>query len=474
MNKHELQNRRRAAATAAIEARIGRCVLNPMGQELMANGFGMDAGAPLLAPAGTPQPAWQLFSERRRWGLLAILFLVSTSNYVDRNVIAVLLEPIKQEFRVSDTALGLLGGFCFAAFYAAFGMPVARWADRGNRRTIITLALTIWSLMTLCCGLAQSFVQLAVARIGVGAGESGAIPPAQSLIADYFPPAQRARAIAIFTAAAISGYLLGFGVGGYIAATRGWRMAFLAAAVPGLVLAVITRVFLAEPRSVLHYQVKSGELETTRRSLAQLMHKRSYVYALLGCLIYFFVAYGALIFVPSYLIRTLHVPLARVSLNYGAVSALASAVGTLGGGWVADRLAQRDVRWLAWLPAFSLLLTAPLEIAGLLVGSFQAFLALGFVASLLLSAGLPPVFAAIHAVCGNRRRATAIAIVLFSATLFGGGFGPLVTGAVSDFFKQRYGADGLRYSLIIMMPLLMASGGCFYAFARAMPKDIED
>jgi predicted MFS family arabinose efflux permease len=127
-----------------------------MGQELTANGI--NAGAPVFVAGGPRRPAWMLFSERRRWGLLAILFLVSTSNYVDRNVIAVLLEPIKEEFRVSDTALGLLGGFCFAAFYAAFGMPVARWADRGNRRTIITLALTIWSLMTLCCGLAQSFV----------------------------------------------------------------------------------------------------------------------------------------------------------------------------------------------------------------------------------------------------------------------------------------------------------------------------
>ncbi|HEX3395129.1 MAG TPA: MFS transporter [Steroidobacteraceae bacterium] len=450
-----------------------------MGQELTANGIGAGApvsaaDAPVSAAGGAEQPAWMLFSAPRRWGLLAILFLVSTSNYVDRNVIAVLLEPIKHEFQVSDTALGLLGGFCFAIFYAVFGMPVARWADRGNRRTIITLALTVWSIMTLCCGLAQSFVQLAVARIGVGAGESGAIPPAQSLIADYFPPAQRARAIAIFTAAAISGYLLGFGVGGYIAATRGWRTAFLAAALPGLVLAVITRLCLAEPRRELRYQVKSHDVETTRQSVAKLMRKRSYVYALIGCLIYFFVAYGALIFIPSYLIRTLHVPLERVSVNYGAASALASAVGTLGGGWLADRLAQRDVRWLAWLPAFALLLTAPLEISGLLVGSFEAFIALGFLASLLLAAGLPPVFAAIHVVCGNRRRATAIAIVLFSATLFGGGFGPLVTGVVSDFFTRHLGADGLRYSLITVMPLLAASGGCFYAFARAMPKDIED
>ena len=471
MTDREPQFATRLVFAVALEAGAGCCVLIPMTEELTANG---DAGARLFAPEASPRPAWTLFSEQRRWSLLAILFLVSTSNYVDRNVIAVLLEPIKREFHVSDTALGLLGGFCFAVFYAAFGMPVARWADRGNRRTIITLALTIWSLMTLCCGLAQSFIQLAVARIGVGAGESGAIPPAQSLIADYFPPAQRARAIAIFTSSATLGYLLGFGVGGYIAATRGWRAAFMAVALPGLVLVVITRVCLSEPRGFLDHRVNSSEFETTRRSLARLLQKRSYVYALLGCLIYFFVAYGALIFIPSFLVRTLHVPLARVSVSYGATSALASAIGTLGGGWIADLLAQRDRRWLAWLPALSMLATAPLLIAALLVGSFESFLAFAFVASLLLTAGLPPVFAAIHEVCGNRRRATAIAIVLFSATLFGGGFGPLVTGVVSDFLTRHYGAEGLRYSLIIMMPLLIASSGCFYCFARVMHKDIED
>jgi MFS family permease len=429
-------------------------------------------GGAEIAVAG---PAWSRFSERKRWAMLAVLFLVSTSNYVDRNIISVLLEPIKQEFSVSDTALGLLGGFCFAAFYAAFGLPVARWADRGNRRNIITLALATWSVMTLCCGLAQSFLQLALARIGVGAGESGAIPPAQSLIADYFAPSQRARAIAVFTAAAIAGYFLGFGVGGYIAATRGWRAAFLAAGAPGLLLAVVTRLYLVEPRFWGNEATVRLPNESMGESLLRLRRKRSYLYALVGCLLYFFVAYGALIFVPSFLIRTLQIPLAKLSVTYGATSAAASAIGTLAGGWLADRLGQRDVRWLAWLPALSLLATTPLEVAGFSTHSFSVFLGLGFIASLLLAAGLPPVFAAIHAVCGSARRATAIAIVLFSATLFGGGFGPLAAGTVSDFFTARYGAaDGLRYALIIMMPLLAASGASFYAFALAMPRDIED
>ena len=435
-------------------------------------GAGISTDSPPAPNSGEILP-WTLYTGRQRWGYLAILFLVSTSNYVDRNVISVLLEPIKQEFQVSDTMLGLLGGFCFAIFYALFGMPIARWADRGNRRTIITLALTVWSLMTLCCGLAQSFVQLAIARVGVGAGEAGAIPPAQSLIADYFAPEQRATAISIFFASAIAGYLLGFGLGGYIAATQGWHVAFLVVGAPGLVLALVTGFGLSEPRLRPGFEVNRRDSESVRESVARLKAKRSFLYALIGCLLYFLVAYGALIFVPSFLIRTLHVPLAQVSVQYGTVSAVASVIGTLGGGWVADTLARRDVRWLAWLPALSLVLTGPIEIIAFSATTFTFFMVLGFVASVLLAAGLPPVFAAIHAVCGSRRRATAIAIVLFSSTLFGGGFGPLLAGTLSDFLTARYGASGLRYSLISMMPLLVVSGVCFYFFGRTMPKDVE-
>jgi MFS family permease len=427
-----------------------------------------------VAPAPSAPASWELYSQRQRWGFLAILFLVATSNYFDRNVIAVLLEPIKHEFHVSDTMLGLLGGFCFATFYALFGLPVARWADGGNRRTIITLALTVWSLMTVLCGLAPSFGYLAAARVGVGAGEAGAIPPAQALIADYFPPQQRARAIAVFVAAAMAGYLLGFGVGGSVAATYGWRAAFLLAGVPGLALALLTLFGLDEPRVRLGFPSGNPDRESLGESLRRLKAKRAFIYAVIGCLLYFFIAYGAVIFIPSFLIRVQHVSLGLVSTAYGTAAAVGTVVGTLGGGWLADRLGRRDVRWLAWLPAAACALTGPLYMIAFSVDHFGLFLALGCVASTLLGGGLPTVFAAILAVCGSRRRATAIAIVLFSATLFGGGFGPLVTGAVSDALSATYGAEGLRYSLMSIMPLLLVTGGFFYLFGRAMPADLED
>jgi len=423
------------------------------------------------APA--PRP-WELYSERQRWRLLAILFLVATSNYFDRNVIAVLLEPIKHEFQLSDTLLGVLGGFCFALFYALFGIPISRWGDGGNRRTIITTALTIWSLMTVLCGLAQSFVQLAAARVGVGVGEAGAIPPAQSLIADYFPPERRAGAIAVFTSAATAGLLLGFGVGGYVAEKYGWRTAFILGGIPGLALALLTRWGLEEPRVQLGFPYDNPRRESFGETLQRLRQKRSYVHALIGCQLYFVMAYGALLFIPAYLIRVQHVALATVSVAYGTVGAVSGLIGTLGGGWLANRLGRKDVRWLAWLCAIACAVAGPLYMLALGVNNFTVFLAASGLGSALLAGGLPAMFAGIIAVAGSARRTTALAIVLFSATLIGGGLGPLVSGALSDVLTATYGDNGLRYALLAVMPVLLVTGGFFYAFGRAMPADLEE
>jgi len=417
---------------------------------------------------------WSMYTPRQRAGFLAVLFLVSTSQFFDRNVMSIVLEPIKHEFNASDTMLGILGGFCFALFYALAGLPVARWADRGNRRTIIAVALALWSAMTVFCGIAQTFWQLALARVGVGAGESGGIVPSQSLIVDYFPPERRASAIAILTGGSIAGNVLGLTLGGYITAMYGWRSAFLWAVILGLALVLVVRSTLAEPRLRPEYVRVSPPAERMGDTISHLWRKRSYLTGLVGCLIYFLFAYGALIFVPSFLIRVLHAPLAKVSTMYGLTGAASSLVGTLGGGWLADRLGRQDIRWLAWLPAAAFALAAPLYILGFASNDFWRFILLAFVGNILLSGGVPSAFSAIHSVCGNPRRATAFALVYFSASLFGGGFGPLVSGALSDALSAVYGPQGLRYALMLITTLLIASGSIFYVFGRQMPADLED
>lgn len=418
-------------------------------------------------------PPWALYTGRQRWGYLAVLFLVSMSLFYDRNVLAVLLEPIKQEFQVSDANLGLLSGFAFTLFYACFGLPFARWADRGHRPTIVTVALVAWSVMTVFCGVAQTFWQLVLARVGVGAGEAGAQPTAQSLIADYFPPERRASALAIFIAAGAGGSALGFGVGGYLASEYGWRTAFLAGGVPGLLLGLLTYFGLAEPRRQLGFPAQSVQRESFRETLAQLRAKRSFLYALCGFVLYFFVAYGAMLFVPSYLIRVLGVPIAQAGVAFGAAMAAANLVGTLAGGWLGDRLARHDVRRLAWLSATTCALSAPLFAVAFCINDFPMVIALIFVAGVLLAAGVPSAFAALHAICGNRRRATTIAIVSFAFTLLGSGFGPLVTGVLSDAFSVGYGTAGLRYALLAATSVLFLAGAAFYLFGRAMPRDLE-
>ena len=421
----------------------------------------------------TARKPWTLYSPRQRWTYLAILFLVSTSNYVDRNVISVLLEPIKAEFQVSDTMLGLLTGISFALFYATLGIPVARWADRGDRRFIITASLTIWSAMTALCGMAQSFWQLALARVGVGAGEAGAIPPAQSLIADYFDPAQRGRALAIFMASATAGYLIGFVFGAQIAAAYGWRWAFIVMGLPGLALAVVVRVVLREPRQQPEFRHAAASQEPLTETLRALFAKRSFVYLLAGMVIYFLISYGATIFFPSYMIRVLNVPLATMGTAYGAVATVSAIVGTLAGGFVTDRLARRDAAWLAWIPAAGLAVAWPAYELMLLAPGFASFLALSAVAGITVNMTVPAMFAALHAICGSPRRAMAVAMMFFFANLIGLGLGPVLSGALSDMFSAAYGAVGLRYALMLVLVLLLPGAWVMYLCGRHLPGDVE-
>jgi predicted MFS family arabinose efflux permease len=423
--------------------------------------------------ATTARNTWDLYTPRQRWTYLAILFLVSTSNYVDRNVISVLLEPIKHEFGISDTLLGLLTGISFALFYATLGIPVARWADRGDRKLIITLSLVTWSIMTVVCGLAQSFWQLALARIGVGAGEAGALPPAQSLIADYFNPAQRARALAVFVAAATAGYLIGFIFGAQIAASHGWRMAFIVMGAPGLILACVVYAVLREPRHLPEFRPDPRSQEPLKETLRILLTKRSFVHLLIGMVIYFMISYGAVVFFPSYMIRVLNVPLATVGFAYGTVAAVSAIVGTVCGGFLTDRLALRSVSWLAWIPAIGFGLCWLVYQAMLSMPTFTAFLALSAVAGVAANATVPAMFSALHAVCGSPRRAMAVALAFFFANLIGLGLGPVVSGAMSDALSATYGAVGLRYALMVVLNLLLAAAWFMYLCGRHLPGDVE-
>lgn len=416
------------------------------------------------------------YTPAQRWWFLFVLFLVASCNYLDRYVIAVLLEPIKREFGVSDTLLGLLSGASFAVLYAVMGIPFARWADRGNRKHIITLSLTFWSLMTALCGAAHSFWQLALARVGVGVGEAGSLPASQSLLVDYFPPQQRARALAIFTSAGTAGYLLAFIGGSHLVAQYGWRWTLYLVAAPGLLIAAFTIWGLKEPRTALRTQFAAAQAdqspESIKVALLVLWRKRSFRYSAITLTLWALFAYGALLFVPSHLMRAMNVDLKAVGTAYGGVSAISALIGTLGGGWLTDRLARTDRRWLLRLPAWSMVLAAPLYTVAFLVQDFWLFLLIGAVAGSLVSATLPAFFTAAHAVCGSNRRAMAVAVLLFFMSLIGAGLGPVVTGIVSDFLSPHFGAQALGYSLAAMSVSMLLVAGLAFMASRHLEGDV--
>lgn len=421
------------------------------------------------------QAPWTLYSPRRRWGLLSILFLVTTWNYFDYYVISIVLDPIKKEFQVSDTMLGMLSGFAFATVYAFAALPVARWADRGNRRTIITVTLSAWSLMTALCGLTQSFGQLLLARLGVALAEPGGAPPAQSLTADYFPPERRATAISVLLqGGSAMGYGVGIACGGYIAAKYGWRITFLLAGAPGVLLAVASHFTLAEPRQTLGFPAAASRSERAIQSIAILGRKRSFVFTVTGITFYALFAYGTSVFLPTFMIRSLHATLAQVSITWGIAVTVAMIVGALIGGPLADWLSRTNVRWYAWLPCLMFGLGCPAYWLTLSAPDLWTFILVDFPSEVILAVGFSVSFAAIHPVCGNARRASAVALVYFCVMFIGCGIGPLMAGAISDALTPTYGDNGIRYAALAMVLFLIPASFAMFLAGRAMPQDMED
>ena len=427
----------------------------------------MDTDAP-----DTGSRTWRRYGVIQRWALVTLLSLTSTCQFFDRNVIAVLMEPIRKEFHASDLLLGLLTGPCFGVIYATAGIPIAFWADRIDRRKIVSISLSIWSVMTALSGMAASFWQLALARAGVGAGEAGALPAGQSLIADYCPPERRSTAISVFMGGIFLGNFLGLSLGGYLALTLGWRATLKLAGIGGLVLSLLVGLGLSEPRSSGRMP-KAGSGESVAEMSRVLLKKRSYLLSLAGAILYSFSSYGLWNFLPSYLLRSLNVSLSQVSGAYGPIAAVASCIGALGVGRLSDKLSNRNIRWLAWLTAASYLTASCSFVAALCVGEFRQFLCCAFVAHLTWSAGAPPMYTGIHAICGDKRRAAAVGFIYFLSSLLGAGIGPLATGAISDMLAPHLGVDSLRASMIAMALLLGVSGAVFWSGGASMEREAE-
>jgi len=387
-----------------------------------------------------------------RWYILFILTLVYSLNHVDRQIMVILSEPIKQEFDLSDTQIGLLTGIVFAGFYAILGIPFAAWADRGNRRNIVALSLSIWSGMTALSGFAGSFWQLAIARMGVGIGEAGGTPPATAMIADVFPPKRRALALGIYTTGISLGILIGFILGGAIAAKYGWRMAFLVAGVPGLVLALVLMLTVSEPRrGQSEGRQQDEDTPSLKETMAFFLSQRAMISLLLGGVFVCVSANAFLVGIPLYLIRVHEVPLGELGIALGLLMGGLGGVGAIGVGAICDKLSQKDLRWRPWTILITGLLSFPFIVLFLYAPDKQTAYWVYCVPGLfgLLYASIS--YTAMQELVPVQMRAMASAVMLLSLTLVGIGLGPVLLGMISDYFAEELGTRSIQRALTAIL-----------------------
>ena len=392
-------------------------------------------------------------TQRSVRATLWILLIVYIFNFIDRQIVNILAEPIALELGLSDTQIGLMTGLAFALFYTALGLPIARYADRPttNRPRLIAIALATWSAMTALCGVATNFVQLLLARIGVGVGEAGCTPPAHSLISDIVPPERRSSALAFYALGIPIGTLLGMMIGGLLADWVGWRKAFLIVGLPGIVLALVVHFMLRDPRQRLASTEQARTASTPELSLwaavRSVMGSRAFVLLLAAGSTASFLAYGKTTWTTIFFQRTHELTPGEVGFWFGVINGAAGIFGTWLGGYLADRFGAKNRRHVLTAPAIAMAVAAPIAFLAYQASTWQVALVLLIVPTLCNSLYCGPTYSAAQGLVPLRARAIAAAVVLFFQNLIGLGLGPLFFGMLSDMLQPSYGEESVRYVL---------------------------
>lgn len=406
--------------------------------------------------------------------ILFILVLVYTFNFIDRQIIGILAVPIKADLGLTDTELGLMGGLAFALFYTGFGIPVAMLADRFSRTWIMTGALTIWSAMTAVCGLATNFWQLFAARLGVGVGEAGGVAPAYSLIADFFPPEQRARALSIYSFGIPIGSAIGIVFGGVIASMLDWRMAFFIIGIAGIALAPIFRMTIKEPvRGGFDKKREDTNPPGLKVVFNTLIKKPGFWLVSFGASCSSMMGYGMFFWLPSFFVRSFELSLLHASLYFGAVLLIGGVIGIWAGGWLGDRFGQMRRSRFVTIPGWAFVLTIPFYIVAMISNNMMLTFSILIIPTALGLMWLGPVISVIQHLVPPNMRATASAIFLFINNLIGIGVGTFAIGFLSDTLTVKFGDEALRYSIVAGTSFYVIAALLFWMGSRFIEKDWE-
>ena len=421
----------------------------------------------MSAPAAPISPGYARY-------VLGVLLAVYILNFVDRQILSIVLDDVKRELGASDTAMGFLSGLAFSMFYTIAGIPIARLADRGTRRTIVAAGLAVWSLMTAACGMAGSFAQLALARFGVGIGEAAGTPPSHSLISDYFPPERRATALAVYGKGSYFGVMFGFLAGGMIRDAFDWRTAFLVCGAPGIPLALLVYFTVREPvRGASEGRAAPAAPPPLRETLRFLFRRRAFVLLTLAACCQATTGYAILTWGAPFLGRVHHLTGTQIGLTFGIIAGIGGAIGIMAGGALADRLARRDPRWHAWLSAIVSLAAFPFAIPFYLAADTRVALASFAVFYLVNNMYVGSLWSLAQGLVPVRVRALASATLLTVLNIVGQGLAPLLTGALTDALTPSYGIEAIRYSLLVTAVIGACAAPLFVLCARTLREDLD-
>jgi len=409
--------------------------------------------------------------------VLGVLVVVYVFNFIDRQILAILAPAIRDELLLSDTQIGALSGVAFGIFYATLGIPIARLADRYSRVSIISICLSIWSLMTAFSGLATNFIQLLIARIGVGIGEAGGSPPSHSLLADYFAPGKRATALGIYALGVPVGILFGNLAGGWIGEIFGWRQAFFLVGIPGVILAIILKLTVKEPPRG-YSEEKPADTSTVpfRTVLKTMWGFKSFKYISLGAGTQAFVGYGAIAWMPSFLVRAHDLSIGEVGTALGLIIGLFGGIGTLLSGVIGDKLGAKNVKYYMLVPAYGFLIAVPAGAAVFLVDELYLVLAIYTIPVFMVNLYTGPTFAMTQSLAPLAMRAAASALLLFMINIIGLVFGPTTVGIISDLLQssmQMNDVESLQMALLACNFVYLFSFYYYFRASRHLETDLN-